>query len=326
MGISIVIGTHGQVGQALIHSLKEKGERVVTTSRRFSERTEDKLQFFLDLQNPASIKQFFHKFSQRFSGERVWVFLTGALTHVDRCEQEPKLAIALNADGPMAVADECQRLAYKLLFYSSEYVFGGAEYEGGKVGPFTESDSVFPTSVYGKTKLTVEKKLMALLETLPANASHSPLAVRTTMVFSYEPEGMNFVMQVRRQLEKVRQGGEISPFRVPRDQISTPTYAPDLALASIQLMEKGACGVFHLVGTDLLSREKFVAQIASAYGFTSAEVAKGFVFVNTAELGQSARRPLTAGLSIQAAEKLGIKMKGISAALADMQKREKEML
>jgi dTDP-4-dehydrorhamnose reductase len=324
MRVAIVIGTHGQVGQALIAELRAQAwEQIVCTSRQFSERTESANQYPLDLQNAASIKRTFAKFSQRFpsSEHQVSVFLTGALTHVDKCEQEPKLANAMNADGPMTVTDECIRLGYKLIFYSSEYVFGGAEYEGGAVGPFTEEDPVFPTSVYGKNKLAVEKKLLSLIDEGLPSKNALPLIIRTTMVFSYEPQGMNFVMQVRRQLaaESVA-----NPFRIPEDQISTPTYAPDLARASLQLVEKNISGIFHIVGKDLFSRKEFVFKIAQAYGYSKELVEKRFQFVKTADLGQSARRPLTAGLRTDAAERLGIRIGTWAESVTDMQSRERK--
>lgn len=315
MTTSVVIGTHGQVGQALKRALAAHGHTVLCTSRRFSELGEAQGEYYLDLQNQASVRQFFQKVAARFPGQKMDVYLTGALTHVDRCEQEPKLAMAMNAEGPMLVADECRRLGYKLAFYSTEYVFGGAEYEGGRVGPFAEEDSVHPTSVYGKTKITVEKKLTALAKEFP---DFRPLILRTTMVFSYEPQGMNFVMQVWRQLEAVRRGEMKEPMRVPEDQISTPTYAPALAEASIALMEQGEGGIFHLVGADLLSRREFVGRVAETFGFKPEETAKAFRFVKTAELGQAAKRPLTAGLSTDKARAKGLKIWGLDEALEDL--------
>ena len=80
----------------------------------------------------------FQNIESQLQGKRAEVFLTGALTHVDRCENERDLCWRMNAEGPGVVAEECARLGYKLTHFSTEYVFGQAEYEGGAVGPFSE--------------------------------------------------------------------------------------------------------------------------------------------------------------------------------------------
>ena len=80
--------------------------------------------------------------------------------------------------------------------------------------------------------------------------------------------------------------------RVPSDQFSTPTYAPELAAAVLDLAEKGASGVYNVVGPDWLSRYEFALKACAAFGF-----APDFIEPRlTAELGQAAARPLKAGL------------------------------
>ena len=83
-----------------------------------------------------------------------------------------------------------------------------------------------------------------------------------------------------------------TPFRVPADQISTPTYNLDLADAVVALAERGAQGVFHVAGPDVVSRLEFARRAAGVMGLDPANLSG----VSTAELAQIAARPLRGGL------------------------------
>jgi dTDP-4-dehydrorhamnose reductase len=112
------------------------------------------------------------------------------------------------------------------------------------------------------------------------------LVIRTTTVYGPDPNGKNFLYSLRKGLAGTK------PFRVPADQISTPTYNLDLAAAVVALAERGAQGVFHVVGPDLVSRLEFARRAAAVMGLDPANLSG----VSTAELAQVAARPLHAGL------------------------------
>lgn len=296
---AILVGDSGQVAGALKECLRNRGASVVSTSSRGTPGSRA-----LDLGNPASIRAFF-----RDAGEAAEVFLAGAFTHVDLCEEERDLCRRINAEGPALVAEECRARGHKLTFFSTEYVFGNAEYEGGAVGPFSETDPPAPTSYYGECKLAAEREITRIL-------GQEALIVRTTMVFSWNPAGNNFLMQYFKQLREVAEGKTPSVFRIPEDQISTPTYAPALAEDTCFLREKGANGVFNLVGSDMLSRRELVERVIAEFGFDRAKSLEGFRFLKTAELGQKARRPLTAGLTMHKAESIGVRPLSLAEAFA----------
>lgn len=298
------------MAQAFIQELRRHGIPFWTTTSKHDLAAKDRK--YLDLGDRASIARAFKDYERMFPGKDVDVYLPGALTHVDRCEQEPELCRTINTEGPKAVAEECAARGYRLVFFSSEYVFGGAEYEGGAVGPFRETDPPQPTSVYGRSKLDAERAILSL------SPSFCPLVIRTTMVFSWAPEGMNFFMQLYRHLEQCKNGPPERTFKIPVDQISTPTYAPALAQATFDLMLKGESGIFHVVGRDLLSRREYLERIIKEFSFPPQVLDRGFQFVQTSELGQAARRPLTAGLRTERAEKIGIKIWTLDEAFRHM--------
>jgi dTDP-4-dehydrorhamnose reductase len=299
---ALVIGASGQVARSLREHLERKGKTALFTS------SSGKSNYKLDLAEPESIRGFFSALPVEMRGPNTELFLPGALTHVDRCESEQEFCRKINLDGPKLVAEQAKLYGMGITFFSTEYVFGGAEYEGGAIGPFSEEDAPFPTSYYGKCKLEAEQAILKLDPTA--------LVVRTTMVYSWDPSGLNFFMQFYRRLEQAQKGAEIlAPFRVPMDQVSTPTYAPALAESVLLLRERKIGGIVNLVGPDLLSRKELLERMARSFGFQSLA---GFEFPLTKQLGQIAKRPLRAGLTSEKARALGLPIIGLEAAFAEI--------
>jgi dTDP-4-dehydrorhamnose reductase len=111
------------------------------------------------------------------------------------------------------------------------------------------------------------------------------------VVYGPEPQGKNFVYQL---LRRARAGERM---RAPADQVSSPTYNPDLAAASVELAELGRPGVYHVAGPEVLDRHAFARVVCRVF-----ELDEGLLEpVATAALGQLARRPLRAGLRIDRA-------------------------
>jgi dTDP-4-dehydrorhamnose reductase len=79
-----------------------------------------------------------------------------AYTAVDQAEKEPELAMAVNANGAMAVADAARTLGVPLVQLSTDYVF-----DGSKSTPYIEQDRVAPTNVDGASKLAGEQAVIA---------------------------------------------------------------------------------------------------------------------------------------------------------------------
>ncbi|HAN04862.1 MAG: hypothetical protein A2X30_06930 [Elusimicrobia bacterium GWB2_63_16] len=256
---ALIIGASGQVGGALSSACVRRRIEVYGTSRR------GQGYLFLDLAEPATIAPVFEKARPDL------VLLASAMTAVDECERNPERADLVNADGPAAVAEECRKYGSKLVYFSTEYVFDGA------AGPYGEDDAVNPLSAYGRSKLAGERACLAL---------PGALSARTTVVYSHDQDSMNFVMQL---INNHRAG---VPMRVPSDQYSNPTYAPELAAAVLDLAAKGESGIYNVVGPDWLNRYDFALQACAAFGFDPAFVSP----VETAALGQAAPRPLKAGL------------------------------
>lgn len=214
-----------------------------------------------------------------------FVFLPAAFTNVDACEEKKDFCKAINIDGVRNVIKAIQGTSALLIYFSTDFIFNG------KAGPYTEESKPNPISFYGETKLSAEK--------LIAESLKKYLIIRTTCVYGAEPQEKNFVMSLVKKLH-AKEGMD-----VPSDQVTTPTYAGNLAEITWRLAQERKNGIFNIVGASRMSRLDFAFLVADAFGLD-----KRFVRgVSTASLKRKAERPLNAGLTIDKIEKtLGIRI------------------
>jgi dTDP-4-dehydrorhamnose reductase len=167
-----------------------------------------------------------------------------AYTAVDRAEEQPELARAVNATGAGWLAAEAAARGVPLIHVSTDYVFDGA-----KGAPYLEHDAPRPLSVYGATKLEGEGLVLA--------AHPRAVVIRTAWLCS--PHGANFV---RTMLRLARERAEL---RVVADQFGAPSFADDLAQAMLRmaprLLAGAGFGLFHLTGAPHTSWHGFAQAI-----------------------------------------------------------------
>ncbi len=274
---ALVIGASGQVGREASAALRAACWEVVGT---YASRPAPGL-VPLDLRRLDDVRDRVREAAADA------VVLASALTNVERCEDDAALAAAMNAEAPAAVADAARAAGGRTLFLSTEYVFDG------RAGPYAEDAPPSPVSVYGRTKLEGERAVL--------RADRSNLSIRTTVVYSFRPGDKNFLMQLVAQLGAGRR------MRVPSDQVSTPTYAPDLGRALAALAEAPAAGVLNVAGPDVVARYDFATRAAGILGLDASLLDA----VPTAALGQKAARPLSAGLRTDRLRALGIAMRSV---------------
>ncbi len=223
------------------------------------------------------------------------IYLAACRANVDECELQPDSTWQTNVAGVRNAIDAANRHGCKLVYLSSEYIFDGMN------GPYAETAPANPISVYGRQKLAAEHAI--------ALFARDWLIVRTTVVYSWESQGKNFLYRL---FNTLRVGQTLT---VPADQISSPTYAPDLVRAMIDLAEDGARGVYNVAGRRVASRYEFALAAARAFEL-DANLIKP---VTTAELEQVAARPLKAGLLVDKAERaLGRPLLDFQAGLREM--------
>lgn len=280
----LVIGASGQIGGHLFAQLQAQGHTVAGT---YASQPRVGL-VKLDTSDATAVEAAIKDVNPHV------VILPAGWTWVDGCEDDPARCMRVNKDEPLAVARAAARVGARFVTYSTDYVFDG------KAGPHAEDGPTNPLSVYGRAKLEAEQ---AILGELP----HA-LVLRTTTVFGPESQGKNFVYQAVKRLKKKE------PLVVPNDQWANPSYGPDVAKATLELVDREARGIWHLAGPEQLDRASFARRIAAAWNLDPAPIQGK----TTAELKQKAARPLIGGLDVTRLETAGLALRGLDDALAAM--------
>lgn len=258
----LVTGRDGQVARSL-------AERGGAHELLFAGRPE------LDLADPASIERVVASVAPDL------IVSAAAYTAVDRAEDEPELAMAVNGEGPGVLARAAARIGAPVIHLSTDYVF-----DGSLCRPWREDDPVAPLGVYGATKLAGEQALAA------SGATHAIL--RTAWVYS--PFGSNFVRTMLRLAETRDELG------VVEDQIGCPTSAFDIADAVLAMVDawrteprRGADAIYHFAGAGETSWADFASAIFAESAKRGGPVAE-IRGIPTSAWPTKARRPVNSRL------------------------------
>ena len=190
-----------------------------------------------------------------------------AYTAVDKAEANAELALLLNATAPGYLAKAVGDRGGWMIQVSTDYVFDGTKYK-----PYVETDPVCPNSVYGNTKLAGEESVMKGCE--------NTMIIRTAWLYS--TFGNNFVKTM------IRLGKEKPELGVIFDQIGTPTYARDLAVAIFEAINQGVKpGIYHFSNEGVISWYDFTKAIHRIAGITTCHVRP----LHTEEYPTPANRP-----------------------------------
>lgn len=173
------------------------------------------------------------------------VIHTAALTDVDRCAREPELALRVNGLGTHNVALACLRCDAALLTVSTNEVF-----DGSKGAPYYEHEARHPINSYARSKVAAEIYTQMHLSRF--------YIVRTAWL--YARGGNNFPSKIIAAAER------LPSLRVVCDEISSPTYAPDLAAAIAALIRSDHYGIYHFTNAGFCSRFEFARQILALAG------------------------------------------------------------
>ena len=167
-----------------------------------------------------------------------------AYTAVDKAESDYKIAFELNFLSVERLASWTRENQVCLIHISTDYVFGFAS--RNESTPYSESDQVSPSGIYGLSKYAGE---MAVREILP----DSSLCIRTSWL--HAAKRSNFVETMLRLAE------ERDELSVVDDQIGSPTYVPDLAEAILLLIENSARGIYNVSSGAAISWYDFAKEI-----------------------------------------------------------------
>ena len=176
-----------------------------------------------------------------------------AMHHVEKCEQDPTSAFAVNAIGGRNVARWAAEAGAAVAYISTDYVFGG-----DKRTPYVESDAPAPLNAYGITKVAGEQF------TRCQNPKH--FVLRVSGLYGTSPcrakGGLNFV-ELMLKLSKERE-----ELRVVDDEFVSPTPTIQVAKQLVKLSRTDAFGLYHATAEESCSWYEFAKEIFSLSGST----------------------------------------------------------
>ncbi len=170
-----------------------------------------------------------------------------ALTYPDECEAHPDLAYRMNTWLPTQLAEQCAAAHIPLLHISTDAVFDGRE-----PIPYTEIHPPNPLNVYARTKWEAEK---AVLESYP-----QALVVRTNF-YGWSASGKRSLAEFF--FYNLSQNKAVNGFT---DAIFCPLLVNDLAKLLLEMLERGLSGLYHVLGTQPISKYEFGVAIARKFG------------------------------------------------------------
>ena len=207
----LVTGSNGQLANCIKDRAKQqKGLHFIYTD--YQE---------LNICNLNDVEAFF-KTNQKID----YCINCAAYTAVDKAETDVEKAFEINAKGAKNLALVCDEQGAVLIHISTDFVF-----DGQKTEPYKETDIPNPINVYGASKLKGEVEIQKILENY--------FIIRTSWLYS--EHGANF-MKTMLRLAETRD--EVS---VVSDQIGSPTYAGDLALLLLEIVNSNtkSFGLYH---------------------------------------------------------------------------------
>jgi dTDP-4-dehydrorhamnose reductase len=195
----LITGSNGQLGS----EIKELATNYKKLDFVFKDLPE------LDICNFEALQAFIIDFNINI------VINCAAYTAVDKSEEDAEIAEQVNYEGVLNIVNALQTVNGKLIHISTDYVFDGNQYM-----PYREIDPVSPIGVYGETKREGELAVI--------NSDIEAIVIRTSWLYS--AYGNNFVKTM------MRLGNDKEELNVIFDQVGTPTFAGDLAIACLEIL------------------------------------------------------------------------------------------
>jgi dTDP-4-dehydrorhamnose reductase len=225
----LVTGAAGQLAREVVRQLAALGHQVTAAGRAE-----------LDITDFRGVSEVLKSVRPQFAVN------CAAFNDVDGAEASGRDAMLVNGVGARNLAHACNGAGAALVHFSTDYVFDG---RAGR--PYTIADRPNPLSTYGRSKL--------LGETSVRDHAERFFLVRTSWVFGGGKASF--------PLKLMRWASGKDALRMVEDQVSTPTYAADLAGAVIKLMETGNYGLYHVTNSGSASRYEWAEHVLKATGW-----------------------------------------------------------
>ncbi len=273
----LIIGASGFIGHYLLRRLQQDNHQVTGTYNARVPPDIDESWHRLEITDTQRLEQ---GFSQARPDV---VVLLAAIADVGTAERSPARATEVNADGAAQVARICTQHHARLIFLSSEYVFGGDR------GNYREDDEPDPNTHYGLTKRQAELAVAR-------EASHCSI-VRTSLVYGWSIIGRRNLATVI--MDRLKNN---ETFVGNADSYRTPIYVEHLTEGIAKLVDDYHHGISHIAGADQMNMYEFGCAVAEESGLDSSLVtpAQGPVDVLGLDCTQTNHRLGISGFDVAA--------------------------
>lgn len=243
----------------------------------------------IDLFSYDSVFEFLDSYSPQL------VINCAAITNVDDCEFNVEQAHLVNAELPRVLSQACHQCGVKFVQLSTDHLSNGRH-------SFVREESPVETlNIYAQTKAKGEHFVL--------DNSPSALIVRSNFFgwgTSYRKSFSDFI------LENLSDG---KPIHLVNDVFYTPIVAQRLISGIYDLIDKNACGIYNVVGTERLSKYEFGMKIAQQFGCDTTLI-KG---IEWSSLNVKASRPLDMSLSCEKFQKkVGYDLGTVNDSITDL--------
>jgi dTDP-4-dehydrorhamnose reductase len=215
-----------------------------------------------------------------------------AITNVDWCESHPEETELMNVQASSYLAELAQRLNARIVYISTDSVFDG------KSGNYTENDLPAPLSVYAKSKWRGEQEVL--------RRHSSPLIVRVN-IYGWNAQPKQSLAEWI--LDEVQSGKQVRGFD---DVYFCPMLVNDLAEILLTMLDHGLSGIYHVVGSERISKYEFARRVVKTFDLAASCV----VPTSVVEAQLRAPRPLDSSLNTEKIrEALGRRMPDVNTGL-----------
>lgn len=300
--VIIATGASGLVGSRVIELLQQKYQFI-----NYS------LETNIDITDFNNLRKRFYKEAKKIDS----VIHLAAFTDVDKAWEQNGdkngLCYQINVIASKNIAQLCQETDKYLIHISTDFIFDG---KNPPQSGYTEENKPNPIEWYGKTKCLAEKEIKhsgcqysILRIAYPFKAKNSPLVLEPRPRLDF----------IRKIIAKLKNSEELHLFF---DQLITPTFIDDIALAIDRVLQIKPRGIFHCTGSTFISPYNLAAKVAMVFAFDLSLIKKASLITYLKNNPQKRPYPLRSILSNKKTEKkLGIKFKTIDEALAVMKKQ-----
>ncbi|MGB9773724.1 MAG: dTDP-4-dehydrorhamnose reductase [Bacteroidota bacterium] len=292
----LLTGAHGLLGQKIAEIFQRESETELLLTARQQETFYSPLEYDyvpLDITQRNAVRDLVESFRPDV------IINSAAFTDVDRCEREREQAWNVNVHGVQNLTASALRIGCAIVHISTDYIFDG------KNGPYDERARPNPINYYGKSKLAGENVL---------RGSGVPFAIVRTMSLYGTGNNIrpNFVLRI---LMNLRDGKSAY---APIDQWTNPTLANEVAYAILKIVEREKFDIYHVSGSERLTRYQFAVKIAEVFHFDPSLIQPK----SSDELRNDAQRPKCSGfITLKAETELGIRFSNVAQGL-NVVKRE----